>query len=215
MSKAPLCIKSDFTDYYGTLSEKSGIIYNRKISDCKQRGADLAYLRKLGIKTLELKQVSSFSYFDDKLVVYTDPKKHNGLGKKICTYDEAMSMYSNYLACKYIEKKDGLTIKYLQVGKRRFTLTFKEDMSSTLLTSEFLKEGRLININEAESAYNRLIGLPIFSIDYISDGVDMIATDFNEVQNLERLGMNRYLKSEEVINEIIEALMVYNKAERN
>ena len=39
----------------------------------------------------------------------------------------------------------------------------------------------------------------------------MIATDFNEVENLHNINMDRYLDSNTVITEIIDALTVYNK----
>ena len=127
MSNTPICIKSDFSDFYDTISSPNGIVYNRRLSDCIPRGSALKYLRSLGIKTLELKQVTNFSYLDDKLVVYTDPNKHNGGGKKICTYEDAVSMYPNFIASKYIKDQRGFTVKYLQVGKKRYNLTFKKE----------------------------------------------------------------------------------------
>lgn len=208
MVSQALHIQSDFSDYYDCISSQNGIIYKRNMSDCKQRGSALKYLRGLGIKTLEVKQVNSFSYLDDKLVVYTDPKKHNGKGKKICTYSEAILNYGNFLASKYIENTNDLTVKYLQIGRRRFTLTFKK------YNEDLLSLGKLVDISESTEEYNRLIGLPIFSIDYISNGVEMIATDFNEVQNLGILGINNYLSTDDIVEEIIGALIAYNKVER-
>ena len=208
MLKAPLCIKSDFTDYYDNLSSDKGIIYNRMISDVKQRGSALKYLRSLGVKTLEIKQVSNFSYLDGLLVVYTDPKKHNGQGKKLMSYEEAIAHYSNYPASKYLDDNKGITVKVLQIGQRRFNLTFKKEDKS-------LTEGALIAINEMTPAYNMLIGLPIFSIDYVASGCEMVATDFNEVENLKRLNIDKYISSEDICNEIINSLYTYNKVERN
>lgn len=199
-----LHIVSDFKDYYDICSSDDGILYKRNMSDCMQRGRALKYLRNIGIKTIDVKQVSNFSYLDKKLVVYTDPKKHNGQGKKICTYDEAISCYGNFLASPYIEEAEGITIKYLQIGKQRFTLTFRN-------YNDNLNIGQLVNISKQENSYNRLIGLPIFSIDYISNGVEMVATDFNEVQNLQRIGMNNYLGAKDIVSEILESLVVYNK----
>jgi hypothetical protein len=184
--------------------DKSIITYNRYLSQSKQRGAALKYLRSLGIKTLEIKQVNTFFRGDGPIVVYTDPQGHNGSGKRIMTVDDAVRTYGNCIASKYWNT-DGMTIKYLQIGKRRFSLYFKKE------TTQSLEIGTLIDIRENSPEYNRLVGLPIFSIDYISDGQYMIATDFNEVENLSMIGMNRYLDSNTVINEIVDSLLIYNK----
>lgn len=200
-----LCIKSDYTDFYDVLSNNNSIItYNRYLSQCKQRGSALKYLRSLGIKTLDIKQVNQFFRGDGPIVVYKDPMGHHGNGKAIMSVDDAMQYYSNCVASNYYNK-DGFTIKYLQIGKRRFSLCFKKNEAGTL------DVGTLIDIKENTSEFNRLIGLPIFSIDYISNGCEMIATDFNEVENLHNINMDRYLDSNTVITEIIDALTVYNK----
>lgn len=200
-----LCIKSDYTDFYDVLSNNNSIItYNRYLSQCKQRGSALKYLRSLGIKTLDIRQVNQFFRGDGPIVVYKDPMGHHGNGKAIMSVDEAMQYYSNCVASNYYNK-DGFTIKYLQIGKRRFSLCFKKNETETL------DIGTLIDIKESNSEFNRLIGLPIFSIDYISNGYEMIATDFNEVENLHNINMDRYLDSNTVITEIIDALTVYNK----
>lgn len=200
-----LCIKSDYTDFYDVLSNNNSIItYNRYLSQCKQRGSALKYLRSLGIKTLDIKQVNQFFRGDGPIVVYKDPMGHHGNGKAIMSVDEAMQYYGNCVASNYYNK-DGFTIKYLQIGKRRFSLCFKKNETETL------DVGTLIDIKENTSEFNRLIGLPIFSIDYISNGCEMIATDFNEVENLHNINMDRYLDSNTVITEIIDALTVYNK----
>lgn len=200
-----LCIKSDYTDFYDVLSNNNSIItYNRYLSQCKQRGSALKYLRSLGIKTLDIRQVNQFFRGDGPIVVYKDPMGHHGNGKAIMSVDEAMQYYSNCVASNYYNK-DGFTIKYLQIGKRRFSLCFNKNETETL------DVGTLIDIKENTSEFNRLIGLPIFSIDYISNGCEMIATDFNEVENLHNINMDRYLDSNTVITEIIDALTVYNK----
>ena len=201
-----ICIQSDFNDYYDILSDdKSALVYKRYMCDCKQRGTDLKYLRSIGIKTIELKQVSQFSSLDGNIVVYTDPKGHNGNGKKIMNVNEAMLNYSNCLASKYYETEDNFTIKYLQIGKRRFTLCFKK------IDKLSLSPGILVDIKESSNEYNRLIGLPIFSIDYISNNNEMIATDFNEVQNLSSIGMQNYISPDNIMTEILESLAIYNK----
>lgn len=203
-----ICIKSDFLDYYDILNdEKSNIIYNRYLCESVQRGTALKYLRSLGIKTLELKQVNRFFRDEGPIVVYTNPKAHNGAGKKILTVDEALQSYENCIASKYYQTEGNYTLKYLQVGKRRFTLYFKRDNNFSL------ELGQLVDIKESTPEYNRIISKPIFSIDYISNGREMIATDFNEFQNLSLIGFDAYMKPADIINEISDSLTVYNKLE--
>lgn len=201
-----LCIKSDFTDFYDYLhNENSNITYNRFMSQCKQRGTALKYLRSLGIKTIDIKPVNQFLRTDGPLVVYVNVKEHNGLGKKIMSVDEAMQNYTNCVACKYYQTLDNYTVKYLQIGQRRFTLYFRKNEPISL------DVGTLVDIRESIQEYNRLIGLPIFSIDYISDGTNMLATDFNEVQKLDKLNFWQYMSAENITEEIRNAIIVYNK----
>lgn len=204
-----LCIKSDYTDYYDKLSNSNAVItYNRYESTCKQRGTALKYLRSLGINTIEVKQVNQFLRLEGPIVVYTDTKKHHSNGKKIMTVDEAMLTYENYTASKFYKSTDGITLKYLQIGKRRFALYFQKSEPFSL------ELGKLISIKELDSDYNKIIRLPIYSIDYISNNGITIATDFNEVENLQRIGINHYLTEQEIMNEIEESLVFYNNIKR-
>jgi hypothetical protein len=198
-----LNITSDFKDYYDLESADALVTYTRMLSDSKQRGIDLRYLRSIGVKTIEIKQVNQFVNDGGKLVVYTDPNKHGGKGKKILSVDEARQSYSNYIASKLYNVTT--TLKYLQVGKRRFKILFERD------TFESLDAGKIVSVTELSNEYNRIIGLPIFSIDYIHDGIETIATDYNIVEDLSKLGFEAYMSSEEVRNEIYESLIVYNK----
>lgn len=200
-----LHIISDYTDFYDVESTQGNIIYNRILKNSMQRGSALKYIRNMGIETIDIKPVSRFSYIDDKLVVYTDPKKHNGQGKQICTFEEAITYYPNMPASKYIEDTNGFTVKVLQIGKRRFNITFKKDKDSDPLT-----EGNIIDIQELSNAYNALFKLPIFSVDYIPFNNIMLATDFNEVEFLDRLNIDKYLSSQEIIKEVTDSLIIYN-----
>lgn len=200
-------IESDFVDYYDILSSNdSDIVYKRVHKDREQRAKDLKFLRNLGLKTLELKQVNQFIRDNEPIVVYTNPKGHDGSGKEIMSVDDALKIHGNCTASRYIKPDNGYSLKYLQIGKQRFALYFRKDENDISL-----KMGELINIVKAEPEYNRLIGLPIYSIDYIPYKGEMIATDFNCVENLKRLGMNSIISDTEVISEIARSLIVYNR----
>ena len=198
-------IVSDFTDYYDNLcDDTSQIVYKRNLSDCMQRGKALNFLQSKSIRTIEVKPVTAFNSWDNKLVVYKDPIAHHGEGKEIVDINFAKSMYPNCLASKYIESDNFLTVKFLQLGKRRFTITYQSSALS-------LDKGTIINISESASEYNVNIPYPIFSIDYISINNVMIATDFNEVENLQLLNFEAQVNAESVVEEIKQALLFYNK----
>lgn len=201
-----LNIESDFTDYYDILNDKDSLVtYRRFRSECKQRGTALKYLRSIGIKTVEVKQVNNYFIGDGLLVVYTNPAGHEGTGKKILSVSEALRSYGTCIASVYKEPKDLITLKYLQIGKRRFTLYYKKSEPISLDC------GKLIDIREQPSEYNRILSLPIYSIDYISDGTEMKATDFNEVQSLKDINIDNYIRAEDVMSEVRDAILTYNK----
>lgn len=196
---------SDYNDYYDSLcDDTSQIVYKRKLSDCMQRGVALNYLKSKSIKTIDIKPVASFNSWDKKIVVYKDPSGHHGTGKEIMDIDFAKSMYPTCLASKYVESDDFLTVKFLQLGKRRFTITYQSSALS-------LDKGTVINISESTAEYNTSIPYPMYSIDYISVDKVMIATDFNEVENLQLLNFETQVDAESVVEEIRQALLFYNK----
>lgn len=194
-------IISDFVDYYDVdWNSNDGIIYER-VRKGMGRGRELKMLKELGIQTIEVKAVSEFDITNTHLVVYTNPLKHDYLGKKIVDYSAARLMYENNLASKFIEEANGITFKYLQVGTRRFRVYMKNDEPLEL------KKGRVIEIQEIQSSRGKQFrGNPIFSIDYINIGGEMVAIDFNEVQHLGELELERVIKKEEVTEEILKVL---------
>ncbi|MCL4417391.1 MAG: hypothetical protein M1365_11955 [Actinobacteria bacterium] len=197
-------VESDFRDYYDHLSIETGIIYKRYRIE-EGRGKSLAFLNKFGIKTIELKAARQFDDTAEKLVVYYNPKLHDSKGKLVVPINEARIMYENNLASRYYSESNGEYIKFLQVGKRRFRVNMK------IPEKESLSGGIVVSIQELESLFNYYIMQPIFSIDYISSGKEMLATDYNSVQSLMKLGFESIMSPKEVMDEIKQALISYNK----
>lgn len=194
--ESSVCLESDFVDYYDYLCSSQGTVqYIRKYSDSASRSKDMQYLKTLGVKTIEIRAVREFVNVD-KLVVYTDPYKHNKQGKILVDYDEAIELYPNCPASKFYTESNGLTLKYLQVGKFRYKIYLQLTSSTTL------EHENVVGIDILEPAYNLYIKQPIFSIDYTIDGDGLLAIDYNRVQNLSRLGMQNILTAEAVISEI-------------
>lgn len=198
-------IISDYIDFYDNLSDtKSPITYKRNMGDCRQIGTALKYLRNIGIKTIDVKPVSSFNIFDGDITVYTNPIRHSNNDRKIMSVEYAKLVYPTCVASKCISSDNMITIKYLQIGKRRFTLTYKSNDLS-------LNKSYLVDISESNPSYNMLIGLPIFSIDYVIDKGIMVANNFNEVENLKELDIEKIITAEEIVEEIRQSILTYNK----
>ena len=196
---------SDYCDYYDDLcSDDSVLVYKRNLSETLTRGSALNLLRSKGIATIEVKSVSEFNRFDGNLVVYKDINGHHGNGKEVMSVDYAKQIYPTSLASKYIYSEPNIAVKILQVGKRRFKLVYKNEPFS-------LVNGTLESIEELQSEYSYGLPYPIFSIDYICDNNKMLATDFNQVENLHLLNVEHILDAETVVNEIGQALLAYNK----
>ena len=76
----------------------------------------------------------------------------------------------------------------------------------------YQRQDKVKDIKISNTDYPIRIGLPIFSIDYVPHNDVMVATDFNEVQNLSELNIQDYISKEEVIEQIYNSLIKYNKA---
>lgn len=197
-------IESDFIDYYDIGGDTGNTDYlYKRYTDTTSRGSLLKQLRGLGIKTIELKSAKQFIGQAKQLVVYTNPRLHDNKGKIKVPIEKALEIYPNNLASKYYDETNKRSIKYLQVGTRRFKI-----MMSECGKGEELKN-KVDTVEELERDLNYNIMRPIYSIDYISDGRIILATDFNTIQRLDKLGFQDIMKKEEVIQEIKEAIIKY------
>lgn len=188
-------VVSNFKDYYDSLSDSSSnVVYKRNIN-CESKVKELEELRKTGIKTIEIKPISKMIGVD-KVIVYTDLTKHCGNGKIVMDLDGARLMYPNKLCTEFISEVNK-TYKLLQIGTRTFRCVIKNKMPLKTSVDE-----RDIFIEEVNRIKIRGIDYPVYSIDYIRTNNGMLACDFNKVEILNRLRMNRYLTAKEVVGEI-------------
>ena len=199
-------LESDFDDFYDDISDDNSKIVYYRIRENISRVDDLNFLKSLGIKTVNFGPFKKFGQDTKQFVVYTNQFLHDSLGKHIYTFDEVSIQYNTSLLAEFIENTQGYTIKYLQIGERRFRLVFyNPDFLHTL------NEGQLIAFDELPKQYNYAIGLPIYSIDYVSTSSEMVAIDFNRVQKLDKIGVDKYIAAEDVATEVKNALIAYNK----
>lgn len=201
-------IKSDFQDYYDAEFINSGYkekayIYNRIQSNRNHRTKDLLDIQEQGIPVLSLRPVVDFQLLkpDTKILVYTRPTLHNGEGKILLENREAQDLYPNMPGRLWIphSETEGYTLKYLQIGQRRFKLVLKGKDDIDDLTP------RIFNIVELSPEYSKWNKFPIYSIDYIPTKNGLMATDYNNVENLQKFGMEKVITSKEVHSEIVKS----------
>lgn len=197
LKRTNLKIVSDFSDFYDCLSDELGTVqFIRNKSSMPSKVEGINILRDMGIQTINPMAVSSI--ISDKVIVYTNVNKHDGTGRAVMKSGEAKLMYPNYLGCKYYAESDNMLIKMLQVGSRRFKIIFKNEIMQS--------------IEETASGYNMSLALPIYSIDYISTNDGLLAITLNTVENLSLYGIENIMSKEDVVKEIYDALIKYNKA---
>lgn len=210
MANKNIKIKSSFTDYYDYLSDDTALEVYKRDRTNTDKVEDLRLLQALGLKTIELQPANRILIDPSKrVIVYTDLSRHNGEGKMLTSLSTVRITYPNKLCSIFHEPVDGIirTYKFLQIGKRRFWV---------YITNKGLLEDKVENIQEIESAYNYYLKLPIYSIDYIfaNNGLTQLAVDFNSVQNLQKLGIDKLISANDVVLEIYDSLIEYNKVIR-
>lgn len=190
-------INTDFKDFYDKDCENPTIIYNRYKGSSLGKKKQLELLKNIGIKAIELKSV--INTISDKVIVYTDINSPDG-GSVVMNYNEAVMMYPNSLASKYYTDTENIINKLLYIGSRRFSIVLKETKTG--------KE--ILNIKEVASMLNFGVGLPIFSIDYISTGMEMLAIGINTVECLSDYNLERYITKEEIYMELYKSIKYNN-----
>lgn len=198
-------LNSDFSDFYDYKFSANGeYVYNR-IKNKESKLESLKYLRNIGVRTIQIKPVSKFvrGIDSEKVVVYTDINSHGPNDKIICSGQEALIEFPNYLGSNYIEFTCGKSIKVVHIGKRIFQVIMQND------NPDSLEHGKVISISEVQSGISFNIREPIYSIDYIPIGNIPIATDLNSVQQLDKLGLQSLISADEVYEEVNRAMLLY------
>lgn len=196
-------LESEFEDYYDqslAVLAQSGLAYNR-VRTINNRNKELAKLKDIGIETIKLTAATRIWTQSSRVVVYTDAGKHDGKGKEVYSLSEAQLMFNSSLVSEYIPQKDGIGYKMLYIGK----LGFK----CTMLYRDGIHMAGCLDITPVQGGYNKRIGLPIYSIDYININGKLVACDFNEVENLSMLGFWQVMNAESIAGEIMESLLMY------
>lgn len=208
MSKG-LRVISDFTDYYDTalINSDECIEYRRIVRETPSRWKELKMIADgMGIKTIPIEIVGdTYGTGNEWVVVYLNENGHGRESKTLLRKSEAAIGYPYKMCSKYHIEANNITFKFLQVGKRRFNLTLKNENGLALFD-----EGRVIDVKELIPGYNYILKEPIFSIDYIMTTDGEIAVDFDRYPNLSKLNFMYTMNGEEVAREIVEAIQHYS-----
>lgn len=203
-----LKIKSNFSDYYDTTAKTYNVpsapdkVYDRNTHLYIHKSQSIQFLKALGVNTIKLIPVSQLGVYDNDVVVYLDDTLHGGQGKIVVSAQVALRDFSNCV-CTHYYPDVCMTYKVLWVGEKRYNVSFKKNHQGN---AEQFDLGEISDITTLTPAYHKKIHIPIYSIGYIETPNEMIATDFNEVQNLQKLSINTVLKPEDVISELIKTL---------
>lgn len=222
-----ILLKSDFRDYYDhwfTGSwEKPCHAFNRNTTDGMDRPAMLTFMGEIGlvvplhglVKDLyplliaknaagDPITIEMYSKSIQDVVVYTDIHAHAGNGKiRVSLYD-AMRLYPDHYASEYIPALPtglGQSLRYLRIGTRQFWLryTSHDDWRSNCgdVSIEVLCEEK----PRLPGTFKDKIPHPLYAVDFIM-GKALYAIDFNIAPGLKGSGIEHFIKSHEVYNEI-------------
>lgn len=103
---------------------------------------------------------------------------------------------------------NGITLKCLQVGLRRFRVILWNNTGEQGCFEETgkglsdIKDKKVASIEEIPGGRLGISDKPIYSIDYISTDEGLKAIDYNAVESLSSLGFERIMNSSEVCDEI-------------
>lgn len=192
-----LKIVSNFKDYYDDYCDdnnRTPLTYNRfhKLSKLEE----LKLLKSIGINSIKLEPVQDSS--ENKIIVYTNLDDNTASGRVEMKRSSAELLYPNKLSHR---QYDNETItRSLHIGKRRFKLVIENK-----------DDGKILETREINGGYNIALGIPIYSIDYVLDEVEMIAYCINTAPKLEDLNINKIMTEKEVREEIYSSLIKYNK----
>lgn len=221
-------LKTDYRDYYdhwfGGSQQPENVFFNRQMTQGMDRQSMMRYMRdELGLATPRFGTVKSVSEqilsycralvgmglngdsLEDtaRVVVHLDQRAHAGEGKVLMSVRDALEKYTGEFAVEYIQPTKtgfGVTMRYLQVGRRQFWLKYSSDddwrSNAGEVNVEFIFEakGDVLNVFQP-------IRHPLFAIDFVI-GHKSFAIDFNESPCLKGTGIEDIMSGLEVFDEI-------------
>lgn len=206
---------SDYKDYYDVFLQSrysSDNILQRKLKDRESRDKILNFLRSNAIPTVEFGASRNMLGRSEHLVLYTNIRAHDGLGKELVTPREAVESYGNMPASCYVGNEYGVSYKRITIGGIVLWVRLQSntDWRSNVNTSS-VRIYKQEYIGDVLSHKN-YIKHPLYEIDFVDSGLGLLATDFSTAPILKNYGINCYLKAVDAANEIHRSYMLLKQA---
>jgi len=216
---------SDFKDYYDHAFDVKGDSFVRKKTHEMSRSDIIDFLSDKGFRVPPHGQVRNFVINMSKkatandvevlldhylMVVYENSHDHDGYGKQLILARQALEEYPTCFYTEYAGKLPSFSIKFVQIGNRRwwFKCESKNDWRSNWGETSV----ELLGEDPPGWAYN--IPYPMFSVDFVipsdDDWTNFWATDFNRYPNLIDLKFDRILEPEEVVDLLKQGIKKYS-----
>jgi hypothetical protein len=231
-----LKLNSDYHDYYDAwLDLEADYTLSRRMTDGPNKIEAFHLLNMMGIKTpiygmvAELYKDLSSQFTEGKagvkkagydkvveVVVYTDINAHAGEGKLKMSLEEAREKYPGHFAVQFIPSDTSMfasrSERLLQIGTRRIWMEYTSrdnwqsncgDVNISLIKTD---RSRGFVLNE--------IQLPLFAIDFVTNGRDRLAVDLNVSPGIKGTPVQGLLKAQEVVSLIKDRFMDLNNVPR-
>ena len=211
-----LGIYTDFRDFYdhwfaGSWQEPAAI-FDRRARHGMSRGDMLVWLQDLGFKVPRFGKVRNLAPVIlqeflcgrgklSDLVVHFDEAAHAGKGKELLSCCDALARFPEAFATEYIQAtRNGavVSLRYLQIGRRRFWLRYSSsDWRSNCgdVRIEFLGEEKILD-------FCKWIRHPLFALDFLESGGELLALDFNTAPRIQGTGVEDIMHGKEVYREL-------------
>jgi hypothetical protein len=215
---SPLQLRSDFRDWYDAAFDREGPVFERLSRGGMSRRQMLSYMSEVGLCVprhglvcdLVPAIMEDFADWPEdsreamqsqilELVVYHDEQAHAGEGKEKVAAAEALARYSDLYASEFIPATPsgvGVSLRYLQVGKRRWWLRYwsQDDWRSNA------GQGGCEVLCEEKPGRPYKIDAPMFAVDFVRAGTKLYAIDFNIAPGL--VPLNGRLRASEVVEQL-------------
>jgi len=190
-----LYLVTDYRDYYDHAFDTHGTPFHRLSKGGMGRREMFPYLESIGLKTprygivaevvpnllserdSDIKTLASGQPVD--LVVYTDEQAHCGDGKVRVSGADALRLYPDQFCSEHLTTSPsgaGLSLRYLQVGSRKWWLQY---WSSDDWRSNVGEGGVEVLREEDPPGYHPKVHDPLFAVDFLPIASNLFAIDFN------------------------------------
>lgn len=216
-----LILRSDFIDYYDhhfdILSRPQvHLTYSRMSRNNHTRLDNLVYMREnLNLLVPEFGTVDEiskrmrFSTRTPEVVVYLDPKAHQGDGKEKLPLEDALRKHPQNLCTLYLSEEPSVSYRLIGIGENgpRVWLKYsssnhpwKSNVGEVDIERVAWRGTKKPDRGHIPSVVSHIS--PVFAIDFVANGGNMYAVDFNHSPLLRWTGVEELIEPKEIVEGI-------------